>query len=237
MPILFLISILGMISMVPLHFLSVEHTKLHEKYGEERGTSIGVNYGLISGWGFFFFWTGIWISPQPRFTASFLQNQMDTSRLVGFPVSLLHLAISVPLILAGCWLAVSGLREVTLRVSETHRAEKVVTTGVYSIVRHPQYLGGILAHVGISFLLSGWFSLLSTPLVSILVYLISKKEEEELIKEFGEEYEHYKKEVPMFIPRLGEQDSSNSGERNRQEGGALERQPTQFYERLMRRWT
>jgi protein-S-isoprenylcysteine O-methyltransferase Ste14 len=43
--------------------------------------------------------------------------------------------------------------------------------------------------VGISFLLSAWYSLLSTPLMIALVYLISRKEEEELIKEFGKKYE------------------------------------------------
>jgi len=87
-------------------------------------------------------------------------------------------------------------------VSETHRTERVVTTGVYSIVRHPQYLGGLLAHLGISFLLSASYSLLSTPLMITLLYLISRREEEELTKEFGKKYEDYKKRVPMLIPRL-----------------------------------
>jgi len=205
MPILFLISVLGMISTVPLYFLSLEHTRLNEKYGREKGIRIGEISGLVSGWGFFIFWAGIWISPQQRFTDSFSQNQTYTVSLAGFPVSLLHLAISVPLIVAGSWLALSGLREVTLKVAETHRAERVISTGAYSVVRHPQYLGGLMAHMGISVLLSGWFSLISTPLVSALVYLISKKEETELVKEFGEEYERYKRKVPMFIPRLGKQ--------------------------------
>jgi protein-S-isoprenylcysteine O-methyltransferase Ste14 len=56
--------------------------------------------------------------------------------------------------------------------------------------------------VGISFLLSAWYSLLSTPLMTLLVYLISRKEEEELIKEFGKEYQDYEKRVPMFLPKL-----------------------------------
>ena len=36
----------------------------------------------------------------------------------------------------------------------------------------------------------------------LLNYLISVKEEEELVREFGEEYEEYRGRVPMFIPRL-----------------------------------
>jgi len=92
-----------------------------------------------------------------------------------------------------------------LKVAETHRTEKIVTTGVYSIVRHPQYLGGLLAHLGISLLLSALYSLLFTSLMLVLIYLISKKEEQELIREFGKEYERYKKKVPMLIPRLRSQ--------------------------------
>ncbi|TET63583.1 isoprenylcysteine carboxylmethyltransferase family protein [Candidatus Bathyarchaeota archaeon] len=93
-------------------------------------------------------------------------------------------------------------RETTLKVAETHRTEKIVTRGVYSIIRHPQYLGGLLSHVGISFLLSAWYSLLSTPWMVVLIFLISKKEEEELIREFGKEYENYMEKVPMWTPRL-----------------------------------
>jgi len=76
--------------------------------------------------------------------------------------------------------AIKGVKETTLKVAETHRTEAIVTAGVYSIVRHPQYLGALLAHAGISFLLSAWYSLLLTPLTVVLIYLISKKEEEEL---------------------------------------------------------
>ena len=35
----------------------------------------------------------------------------------------------------------------------------------------------------------------------VLVYIISKKEEKELVREFGREYKDYTKKVPMFIPK------------------------------------
>jgi protein-S-isoprenylcysteine O-methyltransferase Ste14 len=62
-------------------------------------------------------------------------------------------------------------------------------------VRHLQCLGGLLAHIGFSFLLSALYSLLATPLIVALIYFISRKEEDELTKEFGEEYASYKKKV------------------------------------------
>jgi protein-S-isoprenylcysteine O-methyltransferase Ste14 len=100
------------------------------------------------------------------------------------------------------WFSLKGVSEVTLKVAETHRPEKVITSGVYSIVRHPQYLGALLAHLGISILLSALYSLLLTPLLMIYIYILSWKEEKELINEFGKEYEDYKGKVPMFIPRI-----------------------------------
>ena len=203
MYILFFISVLGAIAVMPLHFLSVEHLKLQKRYGKEKGTKIGEIYGLISGWSFFAFWMGIWVSPQPRFTVPILQDLSVLVPVVNLSILLLHLIICVPFLIPGAWLAIKGVKETTLKAAETHRTEKIVTAGVYSIVRHPQYLGGLLAHAGISFLLSAWYSLLSTPLMVVLVYLISRKEEEELIREFGREYEDYKKKVSMLIPRFG----------------------------------
>jgi hypothetical protein len=58
----FLMSVLGAITTIPIHFLSVEHLKLQERYGKAKGRKICVICGLISGWGFFIFWIGIWLS-------------------------------------------------------------------------------------------------------------------------------------------------------------------------------
>ena len=202
----FLFCALVVIAITPLHFLSVEHLKLQEKYGKNKGTKIGETLGLISGWGFFFFWIGIWVSPQPRFAVQILHNKSVLVPVVNFSIPLFHLIISIPFLVLGAWIAIKGVKEVTLKVAETHKTEKIVTTGVYSIVRHPQYLGALLAHVGISILLSATYSSLFTPLMVILIYLISRKEEKELTKEFGKEYENYKKKVPMLIPKLRHQE-------------------------------
>ncbi|MCK4381607.1 MAG: isoprenylcysteine carboxylmethyltransferase family protein [Candidatus Lokiarchaeota archaeon] len=198
----FFISILGMCAIVPLHFFSVEHLKLQNKYGKEKGTKIGDALGMISGWGFFIFWFGVWLSPQPSFTIPILESLTLNILIINLSIPLLHLIICIPFFLIGVWFGVGGVKKTTLKVAETHRAEKVVSSGFYSVIRHPQYFGGILAHIGITFLFSSFFSLITTPIVIILNFLISWKEEKELIKEFGNEYEDYKKKVPMFIPKL-----------------------------------
>jgi protein-S-isoprenylcysteine O-methyltransferase Ste14 len=112
------------------------------------------------------------------------------------------LLIFIPFFVVGAWFGVKGVIQTSLRVAEIHRAERIVTSGVYSIIRHPQYFGGILAHIGFSFLLSALYSLLVTPLVIAIIYVISWKEENELTKEFGQEYVEYRSKVPLLIPKL-----------------------------------
>jgi protein-S-isoprenylcysteine O-methyltransferase Ste14 len=198
----FFISLFCFIATLPLYYLSLEHLKLKEKYGRRKAERIGDVYGIISGWGFFLFWFGIWVSPQTRFTIPVLQDFLVGVPVLNVTIPLLHLAVFVPFFVVGAWLGIKGVNKTTLKVAETHRAVKIVTTGVYSIVRHPQYLGGLLAHIGFSFLWSGLYSLLSTPVVVAVVYFISRKEETELTKEFGQEYLDYKKRTPSLLLKL-----------------------------------
>ena len=191
--------------MVPLHFLSVEHLKFQIKYGKDKGKKITAILGLTSGWGFFIFWFGIWISPQPMFITPFFQNFVISIPIINFSIPLFHLLVSIPFILIGAWFGIVSVKLTTLKVAETHRTEKIVSTKIYSVIRHPQYFGGILAHIGISFLLSSFFSLLITPVIILLNFLVAWKEEKELVKEFGKIYEDYKKNVPMFVPKLRKQ--------------------------------
>ena len=202
MSIWFIISLFGFNAILIPYFLSLEHQKLEEKYGKEKGKRIGEIFGLISGWGFFLFWFGMWLSPQERFVFPILQEFSIRISQLDLTIYLVNFLIFIPLFVVGAWFGIKGVIKSTLNVAETHRAEKVVSEGVYSIVRHPQYLGGILAHVGFSFLLSALYSLIVTPIVILSVYFISWKEEKELIKEFGKEYEDYKKIVPMLNPKI-----------------------------------
>jgi protein-S-isoprenylcysteine O-methyltransferase Ste14 len=180
----------------------VEHSKLERKFGKKKGEKIGSIIGIISGWAYFLFWIGIWVSPQPRFTIDFSNLILFELPILNIPIYLIHFIIFIPFIIAAIYFGIMGAREVSLKVAETHKVEKIVTTGVYSYIRHPQYFGGILAHIGITFFLSSYLSLLITPLIIFLNILLSWKEEKELIKEFGEEYREYRKDVPMFFPKM-----------------------------------
>lgn len=77
---------------------------------------------------------------------------------------------------------------------------KLVTTGIYSYMRHPQYTGFILMTLG---LLVHWATiplLVMWPLLIIQYIRLAKKEEQEMITQFGDEYREYMEKVPRFIP-------------------------------------
>ncbi|MFW6110907.1 MAG: methyltransferase family protein [Thermoproteota archaeon] len=201
MSVWFLISVLGLIVAFFLHFKSVEHLKLQDKYGKLRGEKRGKVYGTISGTLESIFLVGVWISPQGRFVIPFFSEL--TVSFLKFSVPTVHLIILFPLVGVGTWLGLAGVRQTGMEVAESHCTPKSLeTNGVYSLVRHPQYLGWILAHVGLTFFFSAGYSLMFTPVLVVLIYLVSKKEEEELIREFGNKYRKYQRRVPMFIPEF-----------------------------------
>ncbi len=83
---------------------------------------------------------------------------------------------------------------------EAQRRQTLATTGVYSFVRHPQYVGFVLVMFG--FLLQ-WPTLLTLVMFPILVAMygrLSFVEESEARKEFGASYDQYAGAVPPFFP-------------------------------------
>lgn len=74
----------------------------------------------------------------------------------------------------------------------------LVTNGIYSYSRHPQYFGFILITIG---WFIGWPTIITIVFVPILIYLyirLCKTEEKGVSGKFSE-YQKYKEEVPFFI--------------------------------------
>lgn len=109
--------------------------------------------------------------------------------------------IGFALNLAGAALIVLGWREIHSRywVVEEGRGE-LVTDGVYSFSRHPQYAGFILMTFG---LLIHWATLpllIMWPLLVIQYIRLARREEAEMEEEFGDAFREYRERVPRFIP-------------------------------------
>jgi protein-S-isoprenylcysteine O-methyltransferase Ste14 len=91
----------------------------------------------------------------------------------------------------------AGLKIVFFEIRET---PKVITKGVFSMVRHPVYLGSILAFLGLIVMTLSLLSFIIWLIIIIFYYFISRYEEKLLLARFGKEYEDYMKEVPMLFP-------------------------------------
>jgi len=76
---------------------------------------------------------------------------------------------------------------------------KIVTSGLYSIVRHVQYTGGILSiFIATPLLYPHWiFVILGIPGI-LLTYLGTKREDKLMIEKFGAEYNRYMDKVPAI---------------------------------------
>jgi protein-S-isoprenylcysteine O-methyltransferase Ste14 len=80
-------------------------------------------------------------------------------------------------------------------------AERVNTVGIYSVVRHPLYLGNFLMWLGIALLTGSFWFVLVYCLVFWLYYeRIMFAEEQFLRKKFGQAYTCWADKTPAFIP-------------------------------------
>ena len=79
---------------------------------------------------------------------------------------------------------------------------QLVTGGPYAFVRHPMYLGMILAFWGSLLIYGTWTTLFLVCTNTPAVIIRSRREEKVLAAEFGELWQEYCRRVPAFIPRL-----------------------------------
>lgn len=82
------------------------------------------------------------------------------------------------------------------------KAQTLATTGPYSYMRHPQYVGFIMVMFG--FLLQ-WPTILTLamfPVLTVMYVRLARTEERDARAAFGDAYDRYAAEVPGFIPKF-----------------------------------
>jgi protein-S-isoprenylcysteine O-methyltransferase Ste14 len=83
-------------------------------------------------------------------------------------------------------------------IAEDH---KLIIKGPYKLVRHPGYLGGLIAITGIGIALQSWAAGLAAFVIISLAYSYRLYLEEKTLRgEFGRQYENYAKKTRMIIP-------------------------------------
>jgi protein-S-isoprenylcysteine O-methyltransferase Ste14 len=87
---------------------------------------------------------------------------------------------------------------------QAQRDHRLALTGPYAYVRHPQYAGFVSIMFGF---LMQWPTLITLIMFPILVYMyarLARREEQDVLAEFGDEYRRYIARTPAFLPRLAE---------------------------------
>jgi protein-S-isoprenylcysteine O-methyltransferase Ste14 len=94
-------------------------------------------------------------------------------------------------------------KDTSQRNSARPQAEALNTAGLYSVVRHPLYLGNYLMWLGVALFCRAWWAPVIASLVFWLYYeRIMFAEEEFLRRRFGEDYTAWASTTPAFLPRL-----------------------------------
>jgi protein-S-isoprenylcysteine O-methyltransferase Ste14 len=111
-----------------------------------------------------------------------------------------------------------GMRQVwRYLLGQPEGAMRFATPGPYRLVRHPLYVGWLFAFwmTPVMTLAHLLFSIATTAYILLAIQF----EERDLVREHGENYEEYRRSVPMLIPftgkRRGKQDSGIIGASDR----------------------
>ena len=106
--------------------------------------------------------------------------------------------LSAAFIGAGFWLLAVSWKV----LYEAQANRRLATSGPYARIRHPQYAGFVLIMTGF---LVQWPTLVTLAMYPVLVFLyarLAKREESEMLAQFGDDYRGYRSAVPAFIPKF-----------------------------------
>ncbi len=123
---------------------------------------------------------------------------------VGLPIWLRWSGVALGV--AGASLLVWVFRNLGTNLTDTvvtRLEHTLVTSGPYRWVRHPFYLAFGLIIVADSLATANWFLALTGGLTFALILIRTTKEEENLVKRFGDDYRRYRDRTGKLFPRLG----------------------------------
>lgn len=108
-------------------------------------------------------------------------------------------------------LGISALRKhgkpAKLREGEDHlydfeKTTQLVTSGIFSLIRHPLYSSLLLLAWGIFFKFPSWLGGILVFLATASLFMTARADEVECIRFFGEEYRQYMQKTRRFLPWL-----------------------------------
>ena len=143
----------------------------------------------------------------------------------GFAFALLYLLLARPVFewwLLGLITACLGLGIRIWAAGHLRKWQQLAVSGPYRFTRNPLYLGSSLMGCGFSIASTRPLLLLLFLILFIGIYVpVMRREEGELLSQYGDRFETYRRQVPLFFPRLPRTSSpTGTGEFNWKTVGA-----------------
>ncbi len=102
----------------------------------------------------------------------------------------------------GTALSFLGIALIAVGWHRIHRAEGLVTTGIYRYIRHPQYTGIFLFTLGWILHWPSVVTLILWPVLTAAYVWLALFEERQAREEFGLEYDAYAEHTKRFVPGI-----------------------------------
>jgi len=174
-----------------LFSIAIDFSEFHKKKNVKKEKKSIVETGTM-----FLFFLFYYLIIRIRIGAFFIKNQT---------VSICILSIGLILIMIGCYVNIKGRLELKSNWSnqiKVYTDHTLVTSGVYSFVRHPLYASLISMYIGGAFLYLNYLALILNIFVFLpFMYYRAKQEEKILITVF-ENYKIYQSKTGMFFPKI-----------------------------------
>ena len=125
---------------------------------------------------------------------------------LGFIFAVVFVVFSKPTpvtLLIGGGVALIGLAIRAWASGHIQKAKVLATSGPYAFTRNPLYLGSFILGVGFTIAAGVWWLALVFIALYLGIYLpVMRVEEDDISQIFGADFDEYRRNVPLFVPRL-----------------------------------
>ncbi|MBI4798565.1 MAG: isoprenylcysteine carboxylmethyltransferase family protein [Desulfarculus sp.] len=88
-----------------------------------------------------------------------------------------------------------------LNVAISPRTKRLVTSAPYAYTRNPMVFGMLCVYLALALYLDSWPAFLAVIAFALVVRLyVLPSEEQRLSRDFGQQYQEYRRRVPMLVP-------------------------------------